>query len=181
MKINGIKIKECKTEFLYRTLKSNRKALKLLPWCVLFFFACGILALCMVKDEELMMMGMFLSGLMFIMGFWSLWALSHTKKVNEEIINELDNRELTEEQIRILEEQYKNKSKDLVKSIFSGILIVIVVALLLYGFQSCSDNDDYYSDKYDEVFHKDPNTWTKEDKDYVNNLFDFIDENDNNK
>lgn len=61
-----------------------------------------------------------------------------------------------------------------------GCFSVIAIIILIFGafFASCVvDSNDY---DHSDVFEKDPNTWTEDEKDYVNDFFDFVDENNEN-
>ena len=57
-------------------------------------------------------------------------------------------------------------------------LFIVAAALIFGSFAYISglpitrDNDD--DDRYDDVFKKDPNTWTEDEKEYVNDLFEYI-------
>lgn len=51
---------------------------------------------------------------------------------------------------------------------------VFVVALMISNIDWFGSN----SNKFDDVFNKDPNTWTDEEEDYVNDFFDWLDKQD---
>lgn len=57
-------------------------------------------------------------------------------------------------------------------TIYVGVLLAIIIGIVLL-FKSCTSSGNDYSD----VFSKDPNTWTDEEKDYVNDFADWFDKN----
>lgn len=56
-------------------------------------------------------------------------------------------------------------------SIISNILkLVLCILLLIFAFTRSYGT---YKNPYDDVFNKDPNKWTDEEKDYVNDFFEW--------
>ena len=53
--------------------------------------------------------------------------------------------------------------------------IIITVIVIIISFVGMAYENKH---RYDNVFNKDPNTWTEDDEDYVNNFFDWIVEQD---
>lgn len=175
MKINGTEIKDCNTEYLYRALRSNRIFIKLYPWCLVFAFGMGIMILWWgISFDEINALSLFMSGLMFLLGIWSICSISNAKKINAEIVAVLDERNVTKEQTNAIDKKDKKSATDF---LFDVIFVVVVLLVLLFVFRSCRNNDN----KYEDVFNKDPNTWTEEEEDYVNNLYEFVVENDDDK
>ena len=50
----------------------------------------------------------------------------------------------------------------------SLLLIIFTIFILTLALGACGDDD-----KYDDVFNKDPNTWTEDEKDYVDGFFEW--------
>ena len=69
-----------------------------------------------------------------------------------------------------------DNEKSFVKRHITKTLIILLIILAFSAVMSNSGkgSSKTHDSQYEEVFGKDPNEWTKEDKDYVNNLFDFI-------
>ncbi len=66
------------------------------------------------------------------------------------------------------------------KKISKGWLVLSVILILLALFAGALENSapSYGSKEYhDKVFDKNPNDWTEDEERYVNDLFEFIDEN----
>lgn len=63
--------------------------------------------------------------------------------------------------------------KLLIVALIAALCIAIVISL-----NTSSSNES--KNKYDDVFKKDPNTWTEDEKEYVNDLFEWTDEQDKN-
>ena len=63
------------------------------------------------------------------------------------------------------------------------VIVVVCVILAAALCTQCSKIDLFTprKSKYDDVFKKDPNTWTEDEKEYVNNFFKWLDEKDTNK
>ena len=60
--------------------------------------------------------------------------------------------------------------------ILEWLIVIIPFAMIMgIGSASCSNNSSS-NNQYSEVFGKDPNDWNNDDKEYVNDLFDWIDE-----
>ena len=55
-------------------------------------------------------------------------------------------------------------------------LTFFVCLFIMLAFASCSNssNDD---NEFEDVFNKNPNTWTDKEKDHVNSLFEWMDKN----
>ena len=72
------------------------------------------------------------------------------------------------------------KSKEeAVKVTFDKVKIlcgVFVLMLVLYAVAMIASDTTSYYDKYDDVFQKDPNTWTEDEKQYVNDFFEWLDD-----
>lgn len=86
-------------------------------------------------------------------------------------------RESRDEKIRKItgDPMLKLKIVGIISAIIIGIaLIALVVTSFNEGLSKTSNND---RPTYDDVFGKDPNDWTDEDKEYVDDLFEWIDEN----
>ena len=58
------------------------------------------------------------------------------------------------------------------KYFINGVILVLIAWLFSFGSSSVSKN------KYDDVFEKDPNTWSEDEKEYVNDFFEWMGEND---
>lgn len=87
--------------------------------------------------------------------------------------------------INVNKEGYRSPKLNLVESknpmrkltILGIISIIVIVASLIFLFlNSDNSNKSSHDNKttYDEVFDKDPNTWTDNDKEYVNDLFEHV-------
>jgi len=63
----------------------------------------------------------------------------------------------------------KRKGIQITREKLIAIWIVVMVVVFLIGSNIKSNN------RFDNVFDKDPNSWTESEKNYVNNLFDWID------
>lgn len=59
------------------------------------------------------------------------------------------------------------------KSIISKYITIACVVLMVIGlcFSSCEN-----SNEFEDVFRKDPNTWTEREKEHVNDFFDYLEE-----
>jgi hypothetical protein len=63
--------------------------------------------------------------------------------------------------------------------LYSALSVFIVGAVFLFAMMLSSiDLFGSSSNQFDDVFNKDPNTWTDEEKDYVNDFFDWLDKQD---
>ncbi len=54
------------------------------------------------------------------------------------------------------------------KRIISLLLVIFTIFILTFALSACGEDD-----KYDDVFKKDPNTWTDDEKDYVDGFFEW--------
>ena len=66
--------------------------------------------------------------------------------------------------------------KKIIKKEMSKTIIVLIIIFAFAGAMATGNSSSNSTkDQHEEVFSKDPNDWTKEDKAYVDNLFKFID------
>ena len=179
MKIRGMEIKDYKTSFLLRVLKQNQFSMKLYPWCIAFAFAIGFGGLLYgLTEGDGEPIFLFVPLVMIVSGLLCIWSYKHTKKIDQEIEEVLESRNLSDDELARIEEYNQKQAKELKKSIVFGVITVAIIAIFMLGIQNCNCAGD---SKYEDVFNKDPNTWTEDEEDYVNNLFDYIVENDDNK
>jgi len=47
----------------------------------------------------------------------------------------------------------------------------VILAVIAIGISSCEDKNEF-----EDVFRKDPNTWTEREKEHINNYFDWLEE-----
>ena len=72
-----------------------------------------------------------------------------------------------------LKDSISSKSPSIKKDILSYISLIIVLIFILCLCVNCSGNSD---NPYKDVFNKDPNTWTDDEKEYVNDFSKWMDE-----
>lgn len=77
---------------------------------------------------------------------------------------------------------FENTEKaEISKGKIKAVIAIAAVVLFFYiagGVGSGKFSSGNYYDKYDGVFDKDPNKWTDDEKQYVDDLFEFIDKQD---
>ncbi|MBE6587652.1 MAG: hypothetical protein E7647_04465 [Ruminococcaceae bacterium] len=74
---------------------------------------------------------------------------------------------------------FDREKKEAIKVTFNKVKIicgVFVLMLVLYAVAMIASDTTSYYDKYDDVFQKDPNTWTEDEKQYVNDFFEWLDD-----
>lgn len=85
------------------------------------------------------------------------------------------NKALKNELIELAENDSETKNlivsqKVKIKNVFSiTIIILAIVGVFIIGFLISDGN----SNKHDDVWDKDPNTWTDQEEDYVNDFFEW--------
>ena len=132
-------------------------------------FFCGVI------DEEFLFL-----PLMFGVIAVLFWVLARVMKKGilecDEVIEErLALGEITQQYIdKMLRPKTKEEKKEFIKKWGVYAVIIFVILFIVIGW---SVSDDQSKNKYDDVFKKDPNTWSKDEKEYVDDLFNYIDSN----
>ena len=94
-------------------------------------------------------------------------------------IRERSTRVLPTEMELTIDAGYEDKRQKKNLTILCTALAVLLVIVFLL-IKMIAGTSFYKKDKdreFDDVFNKDPNNWSEEEKEYVNDLFDWIDEN----
>lgn len=118
--------------------------------------------------------------LIFFLGFTVLEVVSvfRNKKAILECDAEIEKRlasgELSQQYV---DSMFRSKTKEEKKeSRITWIFFGTIIAVILFIVVGCtiSSNQD---DPFDDVFNKNPNNWSDSEKEYVNDLFDWMKEN----
>ena len=178
MKLWDVEIKKLKNEWLLKGKKQTKaNQLASLICAIVISVGSPFLAVASVSWDEAILLFPCIVCIAFAIGMWI--NLGNCKKIlkecDEEIEKRLESGRLDEKEV---EEAFRPKTKEEKRSIAIkiGCFAVIFIIVLFIGI-SCSISKENRRHEYDDVFKKDPNNWSDDEKEYVNDLFDYMKEN----
>ena len=159
----------------YSDNKRSKKFFKILFWimlsCAVFYSAVSIA----IQEGIIIVLAVLSIGLSFLMKWCSSVQDSGIMECENEIEKRLASGELSQSYV---DEVFRPKTKEEKKEsrITWGCLGVIII-VIIFIFVACSMSSENKKHQYDDVFNKNPNNWSDDEKDYVNDLFDWMKKN----
>ncbi|HCI59462.1 MAG TPA: hypothetical protein DE313_01445 [Ruminococcus sp.] len=80
-----------------------------------------------------------------------------------------------EAKMKAEKESSEAREEKIKKYLYPIIAIFMAVLFLVFCIFGCNSSSNSYKNKYKDVFNKDPNTWSEDEKDYVNDFFEWHD------
>lgn len=182
MKLWNVEISKLKNEWLLKGKKQTSLSKKLLLAATILFSVLTFVLFCVFvttsenSDKEFLAFFLLVVGAAAI-GYWV--AFLHTKRILQECEEVIENRlESGYLKAKEVEKALRPKTKEEKRSIAIKIgCFAVIFVIVLYISIACSISKRDRGYEYDDVFKKDPNNWSDDEKDYVNDLFDYMKEN----
>lgn len=180
MKLYNVEIQNLKNEFLIKGRKSCESAIKfvkIFSYCMVGIFLL-FLIYALFSEYTLKDIGIMVAVSLVFFVPWGILAnvfikqnIKGIQECDEEIKKRLQRKKISQKYVSDILNKDKEEKKE--KGFFI-IAIAIIIVVIVIGVKAC---DLITSGSGNDAFDKNPNEWNENDKEYVNNLFDWIDKN----
>lgn len=164
----GLTPEECNEAFLAKNIGQRRALIKLVQALPIVL---GLWVILSVIRKSIVLLPLIL----FVVYCIAIPII--VRRIKREIATiqaELDNRNLCADEIDNINAETKKAIKRFWLGVVGFGLGLVVFISVLIGILGDSNKR-----RFDDVFDKDPNSWTESEKDYVDGFFDWVDKNNN--